>query len=643
MIMMVLNPSPIFTPISIGNVKLKNRLVVAPMVSVFCDTDGMATERFISYHETKAKGGWGLIIVEDYAVDPLGRGFWTPGFWKDEQIQSHAALVDRVHQAGAKIVAQIYHCGRQTTPEVIGEQPVSSSPLADPVLGSIPRELTIPEIQKIVSQFGDAAWRAQQAGFDGVQVHGAHGYLVAQFMSKYSNKRTDAYGGPLANRLRFALEIVADIREKCGPDFLLDFRISGDEQVPGGRTIEETKAIAVQLEEMGVDMLNVSAGVYESTWAIIPPMNISPGWIADYAAEVKEVVSVPVATVGRINDPFIAESILLSGKADLIVMGRASLADPALPNKFAAGEYEDIRPCIGCQQGCLDILFKNEPIRCLSNPTLGFEYLNEFHKAENPKRITVVGAGPAGLEAARTAALAGHQVTLYEAGDHIGGQFATAAIPPNKGDISSIIAWLGRQVEKLGVNIKFNTRYTADLCNDEKPDLVIVATGATPAKPPIPGIDGENVVTAEEVLTGRVAAKQRVVIAGGGLVGAETATYLASLGRQVTIVEALSDIALDEEFTRRGLLLKNIEAQHIEVITNAKIISIKDNAVEIEKDNETSTIPAETVVLALGMDPNKALVQELEGKAPLKVIGDADNPRDALEAIREGFLAAVQA
>ncbi len=641
--MKVLNISPVFSPISIGNVKLKNRLAVAPMVSVFCDTDGMATERFIAYHETKAKGGWGLIIVEDYAVDPLGRGFWTAGLWKDEQIQSHAALTERVHRAGAKIVAQVYHCGRQTTPAVIGEQPVSASPLACPVLGAIPRELTIPEIKKIVSQFGDTALRAKKAGFDGVQVHGAHGYLIAQFMSKYSNKRCDAYGGVLANRLRFALEIVADIREKCGPDFLVDFRISGDEYVPGGRTIEETKAVAVQLEEEGVDMLSISAGTYESTWSIIPPMHISPGWIVDYAAEVKEVVGIPVATVGRINDPFIAESILLSGKADLIVMGRASLADPELPNKFAVGRYEDIRPCIGCQQGCLDLLFKNEPIRCLSNPTLGFEYLNEFQKADRSKKITVVGAGPAGLEAARTAALAGHKVTLYEEGGKIGGQFATAAIPPNKGDISSIIAWLGGQVEKQGVDIKFNTKYTAAICGEEKPDLVIVATGAAPARPPIPGIDGENVVTAEDVLTGRVAAKQKVVIAGGGLVGAETATYLNSLGRQVTIVEALPDIALDEEFTRRGLLLKDIAERHIEVITGANITAIKANSVEIEKNQETRSIEAETVVLALGMQSNNALVKELEGKAALKVIGDADKPRNALEAIREGFLAAVQA
>ncbi len=640
--MKTLNASPIFTPISIGNMKLKNRLVVSPMVTVYCDTDGMATERFIAYHETKAKGGWGMIIVEDYAVDPLGRGFWTAGLWKDEQIQSHTELTERVHNAGAKIIAQIYHAGRQTTPAVILEQPVSASPLPCPVLGVMPRELTVPEIRKIVSEFGDTALRAKKAGFDGVEVHGAHGYLIAQFMSKYSNKRCDEYGGSLENRLRFPLEIVADIREKCSPDFMIDFRISGDEKVPGGRTIEETKAVAIKLEKQGVDLLHISAGTYESTWAIIPPMNITPGWIVDHAEEVKRVVNIPVMTVGRITDPFLAESILLSKKADLIAMGRPSLADPDLPNKFANGKYDDIRHCIGCQQGCLEFVFKNEPIRCLVNPTCGYEYLKEFKKTERPKKITVVGAGPAGLEAARTATLAGHKVTLYEQTDRFGGQFATAAIPPTKGDISSFISWLVRQVEKLGVNIKLNTKYTAAICDKEKPDLVIIAAGATPLKPLISGINGENVLCAEDVLLGKVSTKQKVVIAGGGMIGCETATYLSSLGKQVTIVEMLTTIASDEEFTRRVLLLKDIEERHIEVITEAKITGINLDCVQVDKNQEIMKIKADTVVLALGMRPNDALVKELEGKVPLKIVGDVLKPRNALEATREGFLAGVQ-
>lgn len=631
-----------FSPITVGNVELKNRFVVAPMVTVFCDQDGMATERFIRYHEEKAKGGWGLITVEDYAVDPTGRGFWTTGLWKDEQICSHSELTDRVHRAGSKIIAQIYHCGRQTSSAIIGEQPVSASPLPCPIMGEVPRQLTVPEIKNIVSQFGNTALRAKKAGFDGVQVHGAHGYLIAQFMSKYSNKRSDEYGGSLENRLRFPLEIVADIRKKCGPDFLIDFRISGDQKVEGGQTIEEVKTAAIKLQKQGIDMIHVSAGTYESTWAIIPPMNMTTGWIVDLAAEVKNVVDIPVTAVGRINDPMMAESVLASGRADLIGMGRASLADPELPKKFAEGRYEDIRPCIGCQQGCLEELFKNEPIRCLVNPTLGFEYKDELQCTEQPKKVAVVGGGPAGLEAARAAATAGHDVTLYEKTDHFGGQFTTAAIPPGKGDISAYVAWAAQQAEKLGVDIRLNTEFTADLCEREKPDKVILAAGATHAKPPIPGIDGANVVTAEDVLWGRAGTGQRVVVAGGGMIGSETATYLATMGKQVTITEMLPEVASDEEFTRRVLMLKKFEEQHICVLTDAKITGISEGGVSCEQDGKTVEIGADTVVLALGMNPEKGLAGELEGKTDLDVIGDAQEARNALEAIREGFLAGTQ-
>lgn len=627
------------SPITIGKVTLKNRLIVAPMVTVYCDKDGMATERFIRYHEEKAKGGWGLIVVEDYAVDPCGRGFWTPGLWKDEQIASHAELVRRVHAAGAKIVAQIYHCGRQTKSSIIGQQPVSASPLPCPLMGEVPRPLTVPEIKKIVSQFGDTALRAKKAGFDGIQLHGAHGYLIAQFMSNYSNKRSDEYGGTLENRLRFPLEIIADVRKKCGPDFLIDFRISSEEKVIGGRGIEETKTIVRQLEKQGIDMVNVTIGTYESVWAMIPPMNFPKGWIANLAEEIKGAVSIPVAVVGRINDPLIAESIVASGKADLIAMARASLADPELPNKYFEGRYDDIRPCIGCQQGCLKVLFGNEPIRCLVNPTLGFEYKDELKRTERSKKVTVVGAGPAGLEAARAAALAGHRVTLYEKTDRFGGQFLTASIPPAKGDMTAYLSWAVGQLQKLGVEIKLNTEYTPDLCEKEKPDKVILATGAKHLRPSIPGINGSNVVTAEDVLWGRTVTGQNVVIAGGGMIGSETATYLASLGRNVTIVEMLQDVAADEEYTRRVMLMKMFEEKHVKVMTNTKIINITSSGVQVEHDGSTAEVSADTVVLALGMTPENSLAEKLKGKTEVVVVGDAIEARDGLEAIREGFLA----
>lgn len=635
--------NPLFQPLTIGKLELKNRLVVAPMVSVFCDEDGMATERYIAYHEEKAKGGWGTIITEDYVVDPAGRGFYCAGLWKDEQIDSHRELTERVKKYGTKVIAQIYHAGRQANGEVIGQQKVSASPLPCPVMGGIPRELTEEEIKKIVSQFGDTALRAKKAGFDGVEVHGAHGYLIAQFMSSYSNKRTDKYGGSLENRLRFPLEIVAEIRKKCGPDYFVGFRISANEFVPGGRDIEETKAAAVMLEKQGVDAIHVSAGTYQSTETIIQPMHFAKGFIVDDAEEVKKAVNIPVMTVGRINDPKIAESVLQSGKADLVAMGRGSLADPALPKKYAEGRYDDIRLCLGCQQGCVERLFVNTPIRCLINPTLGFEYLNEFKKAENPKKVAVVGAGPAGLEAARTAALAGHDVTVYEETNRLGGLFATATLPPSKGDMGTFVPWLKGQLEKLNVTIKLNTKYTAALCDEENPDVVIVATGSTPYRPSIEGIDGENVVTAEDVLEGRVETKQNVVIAGGGLVGCETSLHLAALGKKVTIVEQLPAVATDEEFTRRVMLMRALKDNEIVIHTDSTVKSIYEDSVQIEKDGTVSELKADTVVLALGYTSHNSLAKELEGKAEVKVIGDALEVRDAVDAVREGFLAATQA
>lgn len=636
-----LNSSPVFAPITIGSTKLKNRLVVSPMVTVFCDSDGFATEQYIAYHEAKAKGGWGLIITEDYAVDPLGRGFWTPGLWKDEQMEGHAKLTQRVHQYGTKIIAQIYHAGRQASYDVIGQQPVSASPIPCPVMGYIPHELTIPEIKEIVSKFGDTALRAKKCGFDGVEIHGAHGYLIAQFMSNYSNKRCDEYGGPIENRMRFPLEIISEIREKCGKDFTVTFRISGDEYVPGGRTIEETKLIATMLEQAGIDGIHVSAGVYGSTWAVIPPLNVTNGWIVDLAEEVKKVVNIPVITVGRINDPRMAETILASGKADLVAMGRGSLADPELPNKYAEGRYDDIRHCIGCQQGCLARLFNNEPIRCVVNPTLGFEYLNETKKVEISKKVTVVGGGPAGMEAARAAALAGHEVTLYEKSDRLGGQFGLAPIPPYKGSMTYLPSWLARQIKKLGVTIKLNTEYTSAIFDEEKPDVVIIATGSTPTKPPIPGINGANVVTAQDALAGKVTVGDKILVAGGGMIGCETATHFAMQGKQATIVELLPEIATDEEGTRREFLLNFIKEKNIQVLKGTKVMEINEKGAKLNKDEEIFDFDADTIILALGVKPNSALAKELESKTEVKVVGDAVKIRNVLDAVREGFLAGM--
>lgn len=627
----------LLSPLRIGELELKNRMAVAPMVTCYCDDDGMPTEQYIAYHEARALGGFGLIITEDYAVDPRGRGFWCAGLWKDEQIEPHRELTERVHAAGAKIIAQIYHCGRQTSSALIGAQPVSASALPCPAMGEVPHPLTREEIRIIVGQFGDTALRAKAAGFDGVEVHGAHGYLIAQFMSAYSNKRTDEYGGTLTNRLRFPLEIIADIRAKCGDDFVVSFRISADEYVIGGRDLAETKVVCQQLEAAGIDLVHISAGTYESAWAIIPPLGHRFAWLAEAAAQVKQVVGIPVQVVGRITEPAMAEDILRAGQADLISFGRAALADPELPRKYAEGRADQIRRCIGCNQGCISILFTNQPIRCLVNPSCGYEGAKEIKPAEQPRKVLVAGGGPAGLEAARGAKLAGHEVTVYEKQDHLGGNFLVGALPPAKGELTAYITWLGEELCRLGVPVKLDSEVTAETVAAEHPDVVVYAAGAKHLRPQLPGIDGKHVVEACDVLTGRAQVGPRVVVAGGGMIGSETALYLATLGRQVTIVDQLPAIAVEENAARRRFLIKELDNYKVQVVTEATITEFGDDTVKIEQCGQPRTLNCDTVVLALGMVPDLGRLDAIKDVAEVRVIGDAVEASDGLKASREGF------
>ncbi|HPU77588.1 MAG TPA: FAD-dependent oxidoreductase [Thermosynergistes sp.] len=634
----------IFSPGKIGRIETSNRLVVPAMVANYCTDDGRATERFIAYHEAKAKGGWGLIITEDYAVDPRGKGFPNiPGLWEDAQIDGHAALTKRVHNWRGKIFAQIYHAGRQTNHNIIGTQPVAPSPIACPVNQEVPHELTVDEIKELVEKFGDCALRAKKAGFDGVEVHGAHGYLIAQFLSPYSNKRADEYGGSFINRTRFAREIIANIRSKVGRDFPVIFRISGDELVPGGRNIEDTKAIAMMLEEAGVDAIHVSAGVYGSIEAVVPPAAVPHGWITDFAAQVKRVVSIPVITVGRINDPFLAESILSSGKADFVAMGRASLADPEFPNKAAAGMLEDINYCIGCLQACIGNLFKNEPIGCLVNPLTGRETELAVKPAETRKKVFVAGGGIAGMEAAIVAAQRGHEVHLFEKTDRLGGEFILASIPPNKGELDAFIVWQKRQLAKFGVQVHLNMELTPEAVETEKPDAVIVATGGSPIIPNIPGTDKPHVVTAFDALSGKTTVGHRVIVIGGGMVGTETADHFANHGKEVTIVEMLPEIATDEEAAVRLFLMRDLEKNKVKIYVNSPVKEITDDGVIVTREGREEKIgPADTIILAIGAKSVNELENELSGKVErLIVVGDALKPRKALEAVEEGYKAGL--
>lgn len=635
-----------FEPVKIGKVTLKNRFIVSPMVVNYCTADGQATETYIAYHEERAKGGWGLIITEDYAVNPGAKAFiGIAGLWEDGQIPGHAELTKRVHNHGAAIFAQIYHAGRQAGRAFTGMQPVAPTAIPCPFTLEMPHELTVEEIEQIVEQFGDCALRAKKAGFDGVEVHGGHGYLIAQFMSSYSNKRFDKYGGNLVNRMRLPLQIIANIREKCGDDFPVQFRISADEMVPGGRTIEDTKAQVRILEQAGIDSFDISVGTDGSHQVMVTPGAVPHAWITDHAAAVKTVARVPVFTVARINDPLIAESVVASGKADGVVMGRASLADPELPNKAQEGRFEDIIQCTACMQGCETRVISQLPVRCTVNPRTGRE--NEFAITPAPekKKVFVAGGGPAGMEAAIVAARRGHDVTLFEKDARLGGQYYLAAVPPCKGEISAFLAWQLHTLEKLGVQAVLNTALTAEMVRAQRPDAVIVATGSTPAATKIPGLDRDFVVTAQDVLEGKVSLGETVAVIGGGMIGCETANHLAHHGRRPTIIEMLCELAKEEPIAIKRFLFQQLSDKEVPIYCNSTVTAVgEDGSVEILQGGEPKRLgPFDSVVLALGQQPVDGLVSEL-GSCGITVlpVGDAISVRTVYEALEEGYEAGLK-
>ncbi|MGE5583936.1 MAG: FAD-dependent oxidoreductase [Bacillota bacterium] len=628
------------SPTKIGNMDLRNRMAMPPMVTNYAYEDGSVTDRLRAYHAERARGGVGLIIVEASYVHPSGKGFQNEvGIYSDKLIRGLRSLVDAVHAHGAKIAIQLYHGGRQTASDVTGEPLLAPSPIPDPTKGETPKEMSKDEIAMMVRAFGEAARRAKAAGFDAVEVHGAHGYLIDEFLSPYANKRTDEYGGPLENRLRFALEVVRAVRQAVGPDFPVLYRMSADEKVPGGLTLDETKEVARRLEREGVNALHVSAGVYESAVWIIQPMSLPRACLADLASGIKSVVKIPVIAVGRINDPEVAEGLLAQGKADLIAMGRQLLTDPDTPRKIAEGRVDELRRCIACCQGCIDELFQDHPIGCTVNARAGFESAFTLAKAPAARKVLVVGGGPAGMEAARVAALRGHQVTLWEKGPSLGGQLPLAATPPQKGEIATFRDFLMREIGRLKVNVQVNREATLDAIRTEKPDVVVVATGARPARVNVPGADRPNVVMSWDVLTGKATVGRKVAIIGGGLVGCETAEHLAEKGHEVTIIEMLPRVASDVGPLVGALLLDRLAGRGVKIVTGAKLAAIGEREVTVQKDGKSETLSGfDSVVIAVGSAPEDGPAKQLEGAGiDYYVIGDAWRPRRITHAVFEGM------
>lgn len=640
------NTEKIWQPIKIAALELKNRFVMPSMVTNYCSKEGYVTEKFIEYHKARARGGVGLIIIEATYVSPSAKGFsFQAGISRDEHIKGMRMLTDAVHEAGSKVAVQLYHAGRQTHRAVTGTEIYAPSAIPCPVGQEKPKEMSVAEIKAVVENFGEAARRAVESGFDAIEIHGAHGYLLNQFLSSYSNQRKDEYGGVFENRARFPLEVLERVRNVAGKKFPIIYRMSSEEFVPGGLTVEDTKKFAKLLVEKGIDAIHVSGGVYESAAMIIQPAAIHQGCYVENAAAIREEIEakVPVIVVGRIKEFTEAEKIIRDEKADLVAMGRALLADPEFPRKAFEKRFDEIRKCIACNQGCIDRLFQDIDIGCLVNAQTGNEYKYDLNKPSKvKKRLMVIGGGPAGMEAARVAAERGHEAVLYERNDKLGGQLLIASIPPHKEEIGDLTEFLSRELARLKVKVVLGTAVTEDTVKREKPDAIVLAAGAKPIIPNIKGIEQKHVSTAHDILTGKVSAGSKTVIVGGGSVGCEVAEYIAAQGKEVFVLEMLKDVATDTGPLVKALQMKRIEEANINILTSSKVTEILAEAVAYEKEGKKEKIGGiDTIVLAVGAKSETEMLEALDKMGiPYINTGDCVEPRKIWDAIHEGFRAA---
>ncbi len=663
--------SYLFSPIRINKLEIKNRIAY-PALGLLYSHDRKLNDRYFHYFREKAAGGAGIVTVGPVGVDFIGSGLLVLSLAEDGAIADFRKLADTIRNEGASPWVQLFHAGAYSHPIIIdGQTPIAPSPVYSIYSKITPREMTLHDIREVQSAFVRAAVRARAAGFDGVEIIASGGYLITQFVSPLRNQRTDDYGGSFENRLRFPRELIEDVRAALGSDYPITVRTAGNDFVPGSNTDAETPLIAQVYEKAGADAINVTGGWHETRVPQLP-MELPRSAYAYLALNIKKAVSVPVMASNRIADPETAEKIIKDGYADMVNLGRVLIADPQWPKKAMEGRAHEIRPCVACSQGCTDQVFSGMPVFCVGNPRAGFEGERNIIRTDSPKNVMVVGAGAGGLEAAVTAAIAGHRVEIYEKAGEIGGQLRLAGAPPHKQELLEFIRYYRAMINKYAIPLHLNTEVNIALLKEKQPDHVIVAEGAEAVIPPIEGVDSSCVLSAWDVLGKNPLLGRSVAVIGGGAVGLETALFVAAKGTinpetlhflfayeaesvermrelmfhgtsRVTVFEMLPKAGVDVGRSTRWVLFDNLKRFDIKILTGAKVNSIRQGKVLFEKDGKKDEMHFDQMILASGSRPVKRLSVEMQNLViPFDVVGDCIRPGKINDAIHGGFLAALK-